>query len=228
VHSSGATGQDDAVARGRVVCSAFDLQAHVIDLTGVHASIKETVDKAVGITGEDWASGQLVAYARTPAFYYTTSLLTQEGLGGILLGTTNRDEGAYLGYVGKASDGMVDVQLIADLHKDEVRAIASVLGLPDSIIEATPTGDMYDGRDDEEVFGATYPFVKLYLNFLCWPTVHRNQFLAGLDSQARAQFEEMSAHLEKLHRYNAHKYLSKSPAIHLNLLASGVPGGWPS
>ena len=53
-------------------------------------------------------------------------------------GTTNRDEGAYLGFFGKASDGMVDLQPISDLHKSEVRALATRLGVPAEIVEAAP------------------------------------------------------------------------------------------
>ena len=35
-----------------------------------------------------------------------------------------------------------------------------------------------------------------------------------------------SKNLENLHRYNLHKYMSKSPAIHLDLWDSSVKGGW--
>jgi NAD+ synthase (glutamine-hydrolysing) len=226
IHVLGATNQDEALARGRAVCRACGLEPAVIDLSVVHGLLKETVEDAVGEVGDDWARGQLVAYVRTPAFYYTTSLLTQIGLPAILLGTTNRDEGAYLGYVGKAADGMVDVQVIADLHKSEVNALALHLQLPLEVCTAVPTGDMYDRRSDEEVFGAPYDFVELYLQWLCLPAFSQQQVLESFDSEGRAQFMELGAHLEHLHDYNAHKYLGRSPAVHLNVLASAVPGGW--
>jgi NAD+ synthase (glutamine-hydrolysing) len=226
IFDSGATNQDEATARGRAVVASCGLEAALIDLSATHNVLKAAVESAVGLVGEDWARGQLVAYVRTPAFYYLTSLLTQEGLPAILLGTTNRDEGAYLGYIGKAADGMVDVQLIADLHKSEVGKLARYLQLPTEVCAATPTGDMYDRRTDEEVFGAPYDFVELYLSWLCWPQERQLEMLDGCDEAAREQFLMLAARLEHLHNYNRHKYLGRSPAVHLNLLASAVPGGW--
>jgi NAD+ synthase (glutamine-hydrolysing) len=226
IHDVGASNQDEAKARGELLVSALGLLAAVIDLSSVHKQLKDVVEDGVGIIGDDWARGQLVAYVRTPAFYYVTSLLTQKGLGAILLGTTNRDEGAYLGYVGKAADGMVDVQLIADAHKSEVNALAQYLQLPTEVCAATPTGDMYDARPDEEVFGAPYDFVELYLSWLCYSETQQTALMADFNAAARAQFLELSTRLEKLHNYNAHKYLGRSPAVHLNVLQSAVPGGW--
>jgi len=235
VHSVGATNQGQATTQGQEIAASCNgqqtegtppVETVIIDLTEAHKALKETVDQATSIKGEGWATGQLVAYARTPAFYYITSLLTQQGFPAVLLGTTNRDEGAYLGYVGKAADGMVDLQLIADLHKGEVRQLAQALNLPSAVCMATPTGDMYDGRPDEEVFGAPYDFVELYLNYLCLPKDRQKTLLCDFTPEARKQFKALASHLEKLHTYNQHKYLARSPAIHLNILPSAVPGGW--
>lgn len=223
VHCAGATNQNEATGRAQRLCEQLGLTATTIDLTGAHAAIKTAVDDATGVTGKDWASGQLVAYTRTPALYYVTSLLTQAEQGGILVGTTNRDEGTWLGYVGKASDAMVDVQLIADLHKSEVLAVARQLNLPADIIDAVPAGDMYDGRCDEEVFGAPYDFVELYLNWRCQPAARRREILDGLTADAQAQFDALQDNLRRLHRHNHHKYLGGSPAVHLNLYPSAVP-----
>jgi NAD+ synthase (glutamine-hydrolysing) len=226
VRSAGATGQEDAVERARAACASCGLEGAVVDLTQAHGALRAAVEDGVGLAGEGWAQGQLVAYCRTPAFYYVTSLLTEAGLPAILLGTTNRDEGAYLGYVGKAADGMVDVQLISDLHKGEVVALAQALSLPREVWGAVPTGDMFDGRSDEEVFGAPYDFVELYLGYLCRPESGRAALRASLPPEALAQFEALAARLERLHAHNAHKYLVGQPAVRLEALPSAVPGGW--
>jgi hypothetical protein len=63
---------------------------------------------STGIKGTAWASGQLVSYLRTPMLYYQTALLTEQGFRSIACGTTNRDEGSYIGFFGKASDGSID------------------------------------------------------------------------------------------------------------------------
>lgn len=225
IHSSGATGQDGGIERGMELISSLGLAACPIDLTAAHHSLKSAADASSGIDGKAWADGQLVSYLRTPAFYYLTSLLHQEGLPAVVLGTTNRDEGGYLGYFGKASDGMVDIQLISDLHKSEIFQMAHILGVPPSILAATPSGDMFDGRSDEDVFGAPYDFVELFTH-LQNPDLRR---LAGMDAwnvEEIRQYEELSTRLEKLHKYNVHKYKVGSPAVHLDIYESSVPDGW--
>jgi NAD+ synthase (glutamine-hydrolysing) len=224
VFDRGATNQEQATARARAVATAFGLQALTIDLSASHGALKAAVDHGLGVRGQDWASGQLVAYARTPALYYITSLLWQQECPAILCGTTNRDEGAYLGYFGKASDGMVDVQLISDLHKSEVRSLALHVGVPDSVLSATPTGDMYDGRSDEQVFGAPYDFVEFFLLHRAHPDPPALE--TSWDLAARTQFHGWADSLQALHDYNGHKYLGRSPAVHLDVLDAGVPGGW--
>lgn len=222
--SIGVTNQEDATLRGKELCESLDLKPYVVDLSLVNNEIRNSLEPVLEITGEAWAIGQLGPYSRTPILYYTTSLLNQAGFGAIICGTTNKDEGAYLGYVGKASDGLVDVQIISDIHKSEVYKVAKELGIPSSIIDVTPSGDMYDKRTDETVFGASYDFVELYLNYLNME--NKQEFIESLDEESKAQFEFYGKNLENLHRYNSHKYISKSPAVHLDLYDSSVKGGW--
>lgn len=224
--STGVTNQSEATSKGKELCEKLELKPYIIDLTTVNDEIRNILEPVVEIKGEDWAIGQLAPYSRTPILYYTTSLLNQTGLGAIICGTTNKDEGAYLGYVGKASDGMVDVQIISDIHKSEVYQVAEELEIPESIIKAVPTGDMYDNRTDETVFGASYDFVELYLNYLNMEDIEKENFICSLNEKAKEQFEFYARNLENLHRYNLHKYIAKSPAVHLDLYDSSVKGGW--
>lgn len=225
--SDGATNQDIALARGREVAERFGVQPVTVDLSSGHGAVKSAVDAALGAAGGPWASGQLVSYLRTPALYYLASLLTQQGFPSILLGTTNRDEGGYIGFFGKASDGMVDIQLISDLHKSEVVQVARHLGVPASVVDAIPTGDVFDGRTDEEMIGASYDFIELYTLYLALDSdAARSRLEGGWTEDAREQFEALRARLEALHGYNTHKYLGGSPAIHLDAYERAVPGGW--
>ncbi|MDX2389244.1 NAD(+) synthase [Streptomyces sp. DK15] len=224
--ASAATGQAEGVRRGQEICDSLGLTPILVDLTGAHAALKGAVDADLPHAGENWASGQLASYIRTPALYYTASTLAERGHAAIVLGTTNRDEGAYLGFFGKASDAMVDVQVISDLHKSEVYAVARHLKLSHSVIEAVPTGDMYDGRPDEAVFGASYDFVELYLNWLTTSSSWRESQTERWPEAARIEFAELAKRLESLHAFNAHKYVAGSQAVHINVLPSAVPGGW--
>ncbi len=224
--STGVTNQLSATEKGKELCEKLQVKSYIIDLSRINTEMRNSLEPVIDIKGEDWAIGQLAPYSRTPILYYTTSLLTQIGYGAIICGTTNRDEGAYLGYVGKASDGMVDIQLISDIHKSEVYQVANELKIPECIINAVPTGDMYDNRNDENVFGAPYDFVELYLNYLNFEKIEKEKFNNSLNPNAKEQFDFYSRNLENLHRYNLHKYISKSPAVHLDLFDSSVKGGW--
>ena len=224
--STGVTNQESATDRGIELCSKLNLKPYVVDLSRVNTDIRNDLESVLGITGKEWAIGQLGPYSRTPILYYTTSLLCQEGFNAIICGTTNKDEGTYLGYIGKASDGMVDVQIISDIHKSEVYKIGEYLGIPKSIMEVVPSGDMYDYRVDEDVFGAPYDFVELYLNYLNYSDEEKGQLLSLLDEESREQFEFYAKNLENLHRYNLHKYMACSPAVHLDLWDSSVKDGW--
>lgn len=227
--SEGVTNQDKATDRGIELCKSLNLEPVCVIMSDIMKKIRDSVVSATKLQSDDWAEGQLVPYSRTPVLYYTTSLCTVNNLHAMIVGTTNFSEGGYLGYVGKASDGMVDVQLISDIYKSEVYQVADKLGVPSSIINATPTGDMFDNRSDIEVFGASYDFVELYQEYLrVTEYTQRGIFekLRELGGGTLEQFLSLSANLENLHRYNAHKYLCGSPAVHLDLWTSNVPNGW--
>lgn len=215
----GATSQDSATAKGVGLCNQLGVKPVIFTkLTQLSTLITEELETVLGLDSSPWARGQLVAYARTPLLYNTCSILTDNGNPALVIGTTNLSEGGYLGYVGKASDGMVDLQVISDLYKSEVYAVARYLGVTEDILNAIPTGDMYDGREDAEVFGASYDFVELYHLWL--------QEGADPELLEDETFLEGRENLEKLHSYNGHKYLYGSPSIHLDIMNAKIPGGW--
>ena len=173
-----------------------------------------------------WAEGQLLSVVRTPALYYAAALLQAQGYSSLVVGTTNRDEGAYLGFFGKASDGMVDLQPISDLHKHEVVLLAQHLGVPQEILDAPPAGDVYDGRTDAEMIGAPYWAVELHALLRC-AGQDPLQATALLDDPAeQRQWQTFVDAIEDHHRRNAHKYRVGSPAVHLDVYPRAVPGGW--
>lgn len=223
----GATNQDTALSRGRELVESLDLDPVKVDLSDSLESMKAAGEKGFGALSTPWATGQLVSYIRTPALYYIATLSTAEGFPCVLAGTTNRDEGSYIGFFGKASDGMVDIQPISDIHKSEVYAVARELGVPRSVIEATPTGDTFDGRTDEEMTGFSYDFLELYEHFLCMDdTEKQRKFIETFGTEALAEWQELASRVEKLHRHNLHKYLGGSPAVHFDIFRRSVPGGW--
>lgn len=222
----GATNQETARSKAQDVANAWTIPCATVDLGSTLTELRASVQKQIGFDGSPWADGQLVSYLRTPTLYYMSALLTSHGFPAIVCGTTNRDEGSYLGFFGKASDGMVDLQIISDLHKSEVYLLGEELGVPKSILTSAPTGDVFDGKTHLEMIGAPYDFIELYTSWLTLPTSEQSRMLTPLSDEARCQFEEWGERVERMHEYNAHKYAGGNPSIHLDVLPRAVPGGW--
>lgn len=217
------TNQFSSVDRVNELVSTTDCEFYKVDLSEIY---KENVLSASSTFGSpsDWAEGQMGAYIRTSFLYFITSVLADQNSKPVLVGTTNRDEGSYIGYVGKASDGMVDLQLISDIYKSEVYLVAEYLGVPESILTVAPNGDMFSGKVDEQVFGAPYPILELFNRSKSHPFIA--EALKFLSDESKEQWEYFSANLEKLHNYNKHKYIGLSPAVHLDLWSTEAKGGY--
>lgn len=223
VDGPGATGQDLAASRASAVAAAFGVEAWPVPLGIAHTAALDALGAGSGRALDDWTAGQLLSVLRTPVFYGAAAHLQAAGFRSVVVGTTNRDEGAYLGFFGKASDGMVDLQPLADLHKSEVRALARLLGVPGDVVDAVPSGDVWDGRTDAEMIGADYDEVEavLRLRELGVDPLAVADHLADGDRLADA-----ARAVEALHAVNAHKYRVGSPAVFLDVLPRAVPGGW--
>lgn len=226
IDGPGATGQAAAAARAARVVDALGAESWVSPLGLAQEDVVAALEKGSGLAFDAWAAGQLLSVLRTPALYGAAALLQAAGHRAIVVGTTNRDEGAYLGFFGKASDGMVDLQPLADLHKAEVRALAAILGVPPDIIAADPTGDVFDGRTDAEMIGASYDEVEAVLR-LRELELDPTDVAAGLGPADAVRLRDAAAAVDRLHSTNAHKYAVGSPAVFLDVLPRAVPGGWP-
>lgn len=225
--NTGVTNQQQSSDRAKQLTEKLGYKLLNIDLTSGSYHLGEKVETVLGVESNDWSKGQFVPYLRTSTLYYFTSLLNQSGKKAVLVGTTNADEGQYLGYIGKASDGMVDIQPISDIHKSEIYRLAKYLDLPQSVIDVEPTGDMFDGRTDEEVFGTSYDNVEFYYSFMKLEPSKQLELTEKLKKEGQYHvFEELQRNIENLHKYNLHKYLGCSPAVHLDIMPMRIKGGW--
>ncbi len=73
----------------------------------------------------------------------------------LVLGTGNRSEAA-VGYFTKYGDGAVDCHPIGNLYKQQVRQVASSLGVPEDLVEKTPTAELWEDQTDESEMGFGY------------------------------------------------------------------------
>ena len=75
--------------------------------------------------------------------------------GYLVAGTGNRTE-LTVGYFTKYGDGGVDLLPIGNLVKCQVYELAGYLGVPQRIIEKTPSAGLWPGQCDEAEMGLTY------------------------------------------------------------------------
>jgi NAD+ synthase len=73
----------------------------------------------------------------------------------LVVGTSNKTE-IMVGYGTLYGDTASAINPIGDLYKTQVWQLARALGVPQSIIDKTPTADLWEGQSDEAELGLTY------------------------------------------------------------------------
>lgn len=80
----------------------------------------------------------------------------------LVIGTGNLSE-ATVGYFTKWGDGAHDLNPLANLTKREVYILAKYLGVPEAIINAKPSADLWPGQTDEDELGLTYEQIDEFI-----------------------------------------------------------------
>ncbi len=75
--------------------------------------------------------------------------------GALVCGTENKSE-HYLGYFTRFGDAASDVEPLSGMYKTQVRALAQLLELPQSIIIKAPSAGLWDEQTDENELGFSY------------------------------------------------------------------------
>lgn len=73
----------------------------------------------------------------------------------LVIGTSNRSE-LLTGYCTQYGDSACAIEPIGHLYKTEVRRLAIMLGIPEAIVNKTPTADLWEGQSDEDDLGMSY------------------------------------------------------------------------
>ena len=238
IEGKGTTGQKEAADKAfalidacnypkleLIYCQLKDAAESIINSCACgKATVTSGYSRFEPIAVSPWVEGQMDSVLRTPLFYMLAARLQEEGYKSLVVGTTNRDEGSYIGFFGKASDGMVDLQPIADLHKSEVYKVAALFPqIPETIINATPKGDVWDGKCDQEMIGAPYDFLEMYLLVKQYGL---QNLVLELEDADHLVYAEYALAIEKIHNKNIHKYLVGSPAHFIDVLERKISGGW--
>ena len=199
IHSS-----DWAQGRATELCNTLNIPITIIDQTDIHTELVKKFE-SVGI-GNAFSQGQLRSYLRTPANYYASQLLKEDGFPAVVVGTGNKDEDGYLAYFCKYGDGAVDVQLISDLHKSEVFQVGEFLGIPESILSAPPSADLWEGHTDEDEMGFSYDFIEFYTGYYFELDLENKlAFGNSLIDSSKSEFLKYEGLCVGIHNRNAHK-----------------------
>lgn len=147
-----------SVIRGEEVVKQFGLTRHMVVLDKAFESIQGQMAEGAGFTQDELfakeSAGALRSCLRAPTLDFAAKLYN-----GLIVGTGNRDEDEVTRYYQKRGDGAVDISPIAKFHKSEVYALAKLLNVPESVIKAVPSADLWGpdaGQEDEKQLGLTY------------------------------------------------------------------------
>lgn len=126
----------------------------VIPIEGIVRKFLEQVEE---IKGDRVSVGNLKARVRMTIAYYVSN-----SMGGLVIGASNKSE-LMTGYFTKYGDGGVDLLPLGDLYKTQVKQLARFLGIPEKIVEKTPSAGLWPGQTDEEELGLKYEVLDLVL-----------------------------------------------------------------
>ena len=117
------------------------------------------------------------------------TVANEQGL--LVAGTGNRSEGEHVGFMTKRGDGAADNAVLGMLFKQQVRAVARLVGVPEEIVTRPPTPGLRvlpDGTTltDEAEMGMTYREIELSTRL--WMEFGTD--LAALAAAVRARYPE--------------------------------------
>ncbi len=128
-----------------LAASAFGIRTQKVDLTPVFETLLAQLPETSRL-----ATANVKSRLRMATNYYIANLH-----GYLVVGTGNRTE-LYLGYFTKYGDGGADILPIGGLLKRDVRNLAVELGVPQPIVDRTPTAGLWPGQTDEGEIGMAY------------------------------------------------------------------------
>jgi NAD+ synthase (glutamine-hydrolysing) len=185
-------------------CESLGIKCYKVDLTTIHDQLCNKVSQALGFARSQYSDGCFKSSLRAPVAYYVARMYS-----GIVLGTGNKSEDCYLGYFSKSGDGLVDVQLIADIYKSDVYEVARKLGTIESILTALPTADLFAGSEtntDEDELGFSYDFVELYIRLTEQKSEEQTKLISSLSDECRTNFDQLEVKIVGVHNINKHKF----------------------
>jgi NAD+ synthase len=131
-----------------------------------------------------------------------------EALHFAVIGTPNKHEQEQ-GFFVKHGDGAADVMPIGNLYKTQVYQLAAFLGVPDRIIERTPTTDTYSASQTQEEFFYQLPFKLMDIYWYGFENGYAPQEVASVMGETAERIDALFRNFER--KRNTTEYLRMPP-----------------
>jgi NAD+ synthase len=130
----------------REVIDSLQIRSETIDISAMVDAYCETWK-----VSDKVRRGNIMARMRMIALYDVSARERA-----LVIGTSNKTE-IMVGYGTLFGDTASAINPLGDLYKTQIWQLAAELGVPKSIIEKTPTADLWEGQSDEDELGCSYP-----------------------------------------------------------------------
>jgi len=149
--------QED-MAHAKTVANKFSIPTRTVVLDSVFDGLLKVLpDDKVDPDVNRTTQANIKARLRMLTLYYFANRLKY-----MVAGAGNRDE-LSVGYFTKYGDGGVDIQPLGNMLKGELKELAKSLGIPEPIINKTPSAGLWEGQTDEGELGFSYDELDRYL-----------------------------------------------------------------
>lgn len=132
----------------------------------------------------------------------------------VVVGTPNKHE-VKQGFFVKYGDGGADIMPIGSLYKTQVYQLAEFLGVPQEIIDRTPTTDTYTAEQTQEEFFYQMPFAEMDLLWYAWENGYPAAEVAPVLGMNEDEVNNNFANFER--KLKTTEYLRQPPLHHYNL-----------
>jgi NAD+ synthase len=125
-----------------------------------------------------------------------------------VIGTPNKHE-VEQGFFVKYGDGGADVMPIGHLYKTQVYQLAKHLGVPQEIIDRTPTTDTYTAEQTQEDFFYQMPFKEMDLIWYGWENNYNSEEVGKIMNKTAQEIENIYKSFER--KKKTTEYLRMKP-----------------
>jgi len=149
------------------------------------------------------AASNLKQRCRMSMLYYHA-----ERLHYAVIGTPNKHE-VEQGFFVKNGDGGADIMPISHLYKTQVYQMAHYLGIPQEIINRTPTSDTYSAEQTQEEFFFQLPFQQMDLLWYAFKNEYDTHEVGKVMNRTPDEIEKIFAGFER--KIRTTEYLRMPP-----------------